>query len=107
MMSRLARFLIPALVVAGLFVTPTPAQAATITVTANIDTISDNNICTIREAVISANTGTAPNDDCPNGSPGLDTINFAPSVSPQLSVAPGAESTPGETGDLDVSDDLT
>jgi CSLREA domain-containing protein len=92
------------LVMALAIVHPTPvAKAATITVDRTADDIDINGNCTLREAIIAANTDTAV-DNCTAGS-GSDTI-FLLSGSYMLSI-PGAGENAGATGDLDITDDLT
>jgi CSLREA domain-containing protein len=54
-----------------------PVQAATIEVNADIDTSGNDALCTLREAIVSANEGSVlPNDGCVDGD-GADTIVFA------------------------------
>lgn len=58
---------------------PNVAAAATITVDSTQDNIVDEGVCTLREAITSANNDLAPGSDpneCEDGS-GDDTINFA------------------------------
>jgi CSLREA domain-containing protein len=56
-------------------------SAATITVTSALDANPQNDgVCTLREAIISANTNPVvapPAGECANGTAGADTINFA------------------------------
>ncbi|PYQ68203.1 MAG: hypothetical protein DMF54_01535, partial [Acidobacteria bacterium] len=55
-------------------------SAATITVTSPGDSIQNDGLCTLREAIISANTNPVPAPpagECANGTAGADTINFA------------------------------
>ena len=79
------------------------AGAATITVdSADDETPADNGNCTLREAIVAANTDVAV-DACPAGSSGLDTIEFSvggvialaealPEVNDDLKIhGPGAE----------------
>jgi CSLREA domain-containing protein len=68
--------LVGALIVVVL--TPLPALAVTITVNNNGDTAADDGVCTLREAIVSANTDTASGamaGECQAGS-GTDTIAF-------------------------------
>src|SRR5205814_1368529 len=89
-----------ALTVAG----PTrAADAATITVTDNTDGAASNGNCTLREAIIAANTD-APADACPAGS-GPDVIVLA-AATYSLTVA-GANEDASLTGDLDITSDVT
>ncbi len=56
-----------------------PAYAATITVTTTADTTANDGVCTLREAIVAANTNTASGamaGECVAGSAGMDTINF-------------------------------
>jgi hypothetical protein len=53
------------------------AQAATINVAAGEVAIMDNNICSLREAIINANANAQTHDDCPAGSGASDTIMLA------------------------------
>lgn len=80
-----------------------PAKATIIEVTALSDAIAVDGRCTLREAVIAANTDAAVNE-CPAGS-GADTVVLAFSSTFTLSI-PGTEDA-GLSGDLDVLDDLT
>ena len=49
---------------------------ATITVTGTGDTIANDGVVTLREAITAANTNAAPSGDTTPGDPGLDTIAF-------------------------------
>ena len=63
----------------GLFVAQA-AAAATITVNSAADTTADDGVCTLREAIIAANTNTASGampGECAAGAAGADTIVFA------------------------------
>jgi len=82
---------------------PRAAGAATITVTDNTDGAATNGNCTLREAVIAANTD-APRDACPAGS-GADVIVLA-AATYSLTVA-GASEDASLTGDLDITSDIT
>ena len=56
------------------------AQAATITVNSTANTAANDGVCTLREAIIAANTNTASGalaGECVAGTAGLDTIAFA------------------------------
>ena len=78
-----------------------------------VDNVGDgvnpgNGFCTLREAIINANSPTATDTtggDCATGSIGSDTINL-PSYSYTLTVA-GTGEDACATGDLDITDDLT
>ena len=82
-----------------------PASAATIAVNTTVDDTTANGNCTLREAVIAANTDTAQ-DACAAGS-GADTIN----VPGGLYSFSATLQTPGEnqaaTGDLDLLQPVT
>lgn len=65
------------LCVFSIFAAPITALANTITVDTLVDeAATDNGNCTLREAILAANTDTAV-DSCAAGSTGSDTINFA------------------------------
>jgi CSLREA domain-containing protein len=88
---------------------PSSASASTIiTVTTTTDVIATDGQCSLREAVIAANTDTGTGD-CPAGS-GSDTINFSPSLSTpaifKLTLT-GANEENAATGDLDLTGILT
>src|SRR5258707_11379661 len=53
-----------------------PARAATIFVTGTGDTVAADGLCTLREAILSANANAAPNADCVSGTGTNDSINF-------------------------------
>ncbi len=56
-----------------------PAGAATITVNSTSDAAANDGVCTLREAIIAANTNTASGaaaGECAAGAAGLDTIAF-------------------------------
>lgn len=97
----IAASLIVALVASLIWVVE-PAQATTITVTTTADDTLANGNCTLREAVIAANTD-APVDACPAGF-GADTITL-PAGTFTLSLA-GTGENAAATGDLDIVDDL-
>ncbi len=79
------------------------SHATVITVTSTSDAIADDDDCTLREAIIAANTDTAV-DDCAAGD-GADEIQL-PAGTIQLSVA-GASENAAATGDLDITGELT
>ncbi|MFN7955100.1 MAG: right-handed parallel beta-helix repeat-containing protein [bacterium] len=83
------------------------AAATTITVTATTDDLNlgPNGNCTLREAIVAANTNAAV-DACPAGqpSPTVDLISLPPGTY-DLSIA-GLYEDAGLTGDLDITDDL-
>lgn len=80
-----------------------PAQATVITVTTTSDDVATNGNCTLREAIIAANTNSAV-DACPAGS-GADTLTL-PAGTFTLTI-PGTSENLASTGDLDIYDDLT
>jgi CSLREA domain-containing protein len=85
-----------------------PQTGAPITVTATGDGVSDDGLCTLREAVIAANTDAAVGG-CPAGSGG-DTIMFAATLARPLTITlatAGADEDAALTGDLDISGTLT
>ena len=81
-----------------------PLTAATILVSTVSDAIAMDNRCTLREAVIAANTDAAFSD-CPAGD-GPDVIELF-FESPHTLAVVGAGEDDGVTGDLDIRDDLT
>src|SRR5512135_2911791 len=91
-----------ALLLAGLVGAPTVARA-TITVTVTTDDNTVNGNCTLREAIIAANTDKAQ-DACPAGH-GADTV-ILPAGTYTLSIA-GTGEDAGLTGALDITSDLT
>ncbi len=83
------------------FLGPVPvAQGATITPTVFTDDNSNNGNCTLREAIISANTDAA-DDACTAGS-GADQITLAAGTY-ELSVGPAGDDA-AANGDLDITD---
>lgn len=83
------------------------ATAATIAVNSTADENSasaPNSSCTLREAIIAANTNTALGG-CIAGDPGVDTIAVPPGI--YLLTIAGASEDLGETGDLDVYENLS
>lgn len=96
-MRRLFRMLIAVAAVAA-FAAPA-ARAATITVDTTADPQIADGSCSLRNAVVAANTDTAVNG-CPAGA-GSDTIVLGMGVY-SLSIAPIAGDTTGQNGDLDI-----
>ncbi|MDO9300208.1 MAG: CSLREA domain-containing protein, partial [Anaerolineales bacterium] len=96
-------FLIVMLALAALPVTP--SYAATITVNITTDENANNGNCSLREAVIAANTDLAYNG-CPAGDVGADTIILASGSTYTLSIV-GTGENASATGDLDILDPLT
>lgn len=78
-------------------------RAGTITVTTTADDVTDNGNCTLREAVIAANTDTAV-DACPAGA-GADTIMVP--AGDYLFLLAGTGEEAALTGDLDITEDVT
>lgn len=76
---------------------------STITVTTFADELSENSLCSLREAIMAANTDD-PIMGCPTGS-GIDTIVLA-SGTYTLSI-PGAAENSNATGDLDITASVT
>jgi CSLREA domain-containing protein len=100
-------------VVVAFFALPAGAGANTITVDTTEDVIAADSSCSLREAVSSANTGSAGGSGCadgapflagPSGSDGADTI-VLPAGSYFMEGAAGEDGNVG--GDLDVTKDLT
>jgi CSLREA domain-containing protein len=84
------------------------AYAATITVTTTSDVIDPNDdACSLREAIIAANTNTPSGpgaNECAAGSDtGTDTITLADGVTYTLSIG-GSQEEESATGDLDIVD---
>ncbi len=70
------------LALSGVLAPVTTARAASITVNSNADTQADDGVCTLREAIVAANTDTASGataGECAAGS-GADAITFDPPV---------------------------
>ena len=88
---------------AGIFITQPFAAQTVITVNTTADTIMDDGQCSLREAVIAANTDRTTGG-CPAGS-GADVIQFDSSLSPSaifLLSASGTNEDNSATGDLDL-----
>jgi CSLREA domain-containing protein len=104
--SRAARLLLAAVCAGGLALAALAApaaRAASIGVTTTADDTLVNGNCTLREAIIAANTDTAV-DACPAGS-GADTISL-PAGTYTLAIA-GTNEDAALTGDLDITKPLT
>jgi CSLREA domain-containing protein len=105
-MNRYTLSLLSALIVPAVFAGPQAARAATIAV----DSTDDDNPsapdgdCTLREAVISANTNAAV-DACAPGDSGLDEITVPEGTF--LLSRDGTLENAGDTGDLDITETLT
>ncbi len=104
--SKILRLSLAAALVIGVVLALRPAsivRAATITVSVTSDDNTVNGNCTLREAIIAANTDTAV-DACPAGN-GADTIDL-PAGDYILTIA-GTNEDAAATGDLDITQDLT
>ena len=80
---------------------------STITVNTTSDAIVNDSNCSLREAIIAANTNSAFNG-CLAGS-GTDTIEFSPSLSQPFTISLttiGKNEDSSMSGDLDITDDL-
>src|SRR4051794_37712413 len=82
-----------------------PAQAATISVSTNVDDTAANGNCTLREAVVAANTDTAQ-DACTAGS-GADTITVPGGLYRFSAGLQAADEDNAATGDLDLRQPVT
>lgn len=85
-----------------------PQSLVPITVTTSADTIADDGQCSLREAIIAANTNGAYGG-CASGG-GADTIIFGPAFSSPTMIdltATGANEDAALTGDLDILESLT
>lgn len=95
-------------VIIGLAALSRTGQSATlIVVDSTADVVADDGACTLREAIIAANTDSAlyvTPGECPAGS-GADTIQLYAFTYP-LSTG-GAGEDDAYTGDLDILEDLT
>ena len=101
--STFARSLAGAALVLAL--SPGSGLAALIEVNSPTDQLMDDNECTLREAVISANTNpVAPTSGCVAGDPGADTITFAYNDTYMLTLGSGDNTA--LTGDLDITEDV-
>ena len=116
-LSRLCRLSLALAPLALIGLVPTFAQAANIVVDTNVDAIDDAQNCSLREAVIAANTNTAV-DGCTAGEAGLDTIEVPEGVY-TLTITGldeawidqmggyGVNTTPdASVGDLDILEDI-
>jgi CSLREA domain-containing protein len=99
------RLLIALALLAGMFLVARPltARGATITVTTTVDELNSDGDCSLREAIVAANTDTSVSG-CVAGS-GADTIEL-PSGQYVLAIA-GRDENAAETGDLDITGDVT
>lgn len=81
------KILVQSTLLIGLFfATALTAQAATITVNSLANTAANDGVCTLREAITSANNNSAGTTNCTAGS-GADTINFSVSGTIDISSA--------------------
>lgn len=90
-------------IAAGLLIcaTATAAAGGEITVTTTTDELNVDGDCSLREALVAANTNSGV-DDCAAGADGQDTIVLRP-VTYRLTI-PGRGEDASETGDLDVTE---
>lgn len=79
------------------------ARAATITVNTTDDEVNADGDCSLREAILAANSDTAV-DGCSAGN-GADVISLPPGL--YVLALGGAGEDDGQTGDLDLTGDLT
>lgn len=110
MASKMIRMILLLALITAAGRSPAPASAAgPITVTTTLDVIADDGLCSLREAVIAANTN-SPYFNCPSGSAGEDTILIDPAiplpVTFTLSLI-GKDEEHAASGDLDVREALT
>ena len=91
------------IVFAGLIWTTRTADADAITITTTSDSVSGDGLCSLREAIIAANTDLGV-DACPAGA-GADTISLPAGL--YTLTLPGRGEYLSATGDLDISADLT
>lgn len=78
-------------------------EAASLTVTTTEDELNEDGDCSLREAIVAANTDTAV-DACIAGN-GADTIELDANTY-ELTIT-GSDENAGATGDLDITDDVT
>jgi CSLREA domain-containing protein len=110
-MSKISsiRLLVLLTFAAGAITLAPSIRAATITVTGTGDTLGNNGVCTIREAIINANNNAATWSDCAAGS-GSDSI-VLPAGTITLTIPNTPNSFNAEElsvkGDLDISSSLT
>jgi hypothetical protein len=102
-MKKTFHLLIAIALLSTVALTAAPARAAsTINVTVNWDAFPGDALCSLREALIAANTDTAV-DACPAGN-GTDTILVPGGVYELL--LPGMNEDASLTGDLDITEDV-
>jgi CSLREA domain-containing protein/uncharacterized repeat protein (TIGR01451 family) len=98
--------------VVGVLILVAPSEASSLlTVTTTSDTVANDGLCSLREAIIASNTDAASGDvpgECPAGI-GADTIDLSSLAQPATFVltkgGPGEDNA--DTGDLDVVGALT
>ena len=93
--------LVSLLVLAGL-VAPPAARAATIDVTTQVDELNEDGDCSLREAIVAANTNTAV-DGCTAGDSGVVDVINVPADIYNLTIE-GPDEDQAVTGDLDVTE---
>ena len=94
-------------IVGLLMIVAMPSMARTIKVNSTDDIIANDGLCTLREAVIAANTDTASgamDGECRAGK-GADTIKLKKGEYKFMIIGAGEDNA--QTGDLDILDDLT
>ncbi len=109
MASKMVRTILFLALIAAAGGSPAPASAVSpITVTTTLDVIADDGLCSLREAVIAANTNNAYSN-CASGSAGEDSILVDPAISLPatftLALA-GKNENYAASGDLDVREAL-
>jgi len=105
--KTVAGILISLAITGSLMLTASPIMAVTIHVNSTEDVIADDGKCTLREAVIAANTDAvsgSTSGECPAGY-GDDEIVLQAGVY-SLTIG-GTDEDNAQTGDLDILDDLT
>jgi CSLREA domain-containing protein len=108
MKKGILRFMTPMVILALLstmLALPSPVQAATITVTTTEDIIAKDEKCSLREAIIAANTNSIFNE-CDGKAGGHHIIMLEAGKTYELQLVRGDTDTP-ETGDLDINAPMT
>jgi len=94
--------------ITGILILNKPAAAdSTIIVNTASDAVTNDSVCSLREAIIAANTNSAFNG-CAAGS-GTDTIEFADTLPKPFTITlstTGKNEESGMTGDLDITEDV-
>lgn len=70
------------------------------------DSVSSDGLCSLREAIISANRDNDSTDDCVSGA-GTDTIFLEPSAEYIITKDDNGQENSSSSGDLDITDNLT